>query len=68
MLVSYVEYLLCEGGLQHHATAFAGVGEERFRSLLMQVAPARWARCAPAAGRATAPRPRRPCNCFGARA
>lgn len=40
MLVSYVEYLLCEGGLQQHATAFAGVGEERFRSLLMQVAPA----------------------------
>ncbi len=58
MPVSYVEYLLCEGGLQHHATAFAGVGEERFRSLLMQVAP--WpVRLAALPRRAGLPRPGR---------
>ena len=37
MPVSLVEYLLCENGLQHHAPAFAGVTEDSFRSLLMQV-------------------------------
>lgn len=39
MPVSIVEYLLCENGLQHHASAFANVSEEAFRSLLMQARP-----------------------------
>ena len=54
MPVSLVEYLLCENGLQHHAPAFAGVTEDSFRSLLMQVQPCAWVqqccdRCKPCA-------------------